>query len=120
MALHLFDSELRLMELLWAQAPVSARALSLAAADSLGWNKNTTYTVLKKLVDKGFVQRQEPNFICVPLIDRKQVAREETDSLIRKLYGGSKKAFFAAFLEEEQLSDRELQELRALIDGYEK
>lgn len=120
MKLHLFDSELRLMELVWAKAPVSARELSLLAAEALDWNKNTTYTVLKKLVEKGYVQREEPNFICTPLIEKKQLARDERDSLISKLYGGSKKAFFAAFLEEEQLSQGELQELRALIDGYEK
>lgn len=120
MKLHLFDSELRLMELVWEKEPVYAKALSLEAAQRLGWNKNTTYTVLKKLVEKGYVLREEPNFLCSALVQKKQVAKEETDSLIRKLYGGSKKAFFAAFLDEEQLSDRELQELRALIDSYEK
>lgn len=120
MKLHLFDSELRLMELVWEKEPVSARELSLLAAGALDWNKNTTYTVLKKLVEKGYVQRTEPNFVCTSLIQKKQVARDETDSLIQKLYGGSKKAFFAAFLEEERLSEGELQELRELIERHEK
>ncbi|MBQ7871440.1 MAG: BlaI/MecI/CopY family transcriptional regulator [Oscillospiraceae bacterium] len=113
---HLFDSELRLMELLWAREPVSAKALTLAAAEALGWNKNTTYTVLKKLVDKGVVRRDEPNFICTSLVKRPEVQRAETRSLIDKLYHGSRKAFFAAFLEDEALSAEELAELRDLID----
>lgn len=120
MTLHLFDSELRLMELLWENAPISARELSLLAADRLDWNKNTTYTVLKKIIDKGYVRRQEPNFVCLPLIQKQQVAKEETNSLIRKLFGGSRKAFFAAFLEDESLSEGELQALRALIEQYEE
>lgn len=116
MQLHLFDSELRLMELLWEMEPVSAKELSLLAADRLNWNKNTTYTVLKKLVEKGYVRRQEPSFVCTSLISKKQLGRSETDSLIRKLYQGSRKAFFAAFLEAEHFSEQELEELRTLID----
>lgn len=113
---HLFDSELRLMELLWAREPISARELSLVAAEALNWNKNTTYTVLKKLVAKGVVHRDEPNFMCTALVKRPEVQRTETRSLIDKLYHGSRRAFFAAFLEDETLSTEELAELRDLID----
>lgn len=113
---HLFDSELRLMELIWAREPISAKELSLLAAEDIGWNKNTTYTVLKKLVDKGVVCRSEPNFMCTALIKRSEVQKSETKTLIDKLYHGSKKAFFAAFLEDESLSAEELAELRTLIE----
>ncbi len=114
--IRLFDSELRLMELLWEHEPVSARELSLLAGERIGWNKNTTYTVLKKLVAKEAVRRQEPGFICTPLIRRDEVRLAETQSLIRKFYGGSKKALFAAFLENEELSPEEIEELRKMID----
>lgn len=113
---RLFDSELRLMELLWAREPVSAKELALVAAEALCWNKNTTYTVLKKLVAKGVVRREEPNFMCTALVKRPEVQRAETKSLIDKLYHGSRRAFFAAFLEDEALSEQELAELRDLID----
>ncbi len=118
--MKLFDSELRLMELIWANAGCTAKALSLLAGESIGWNKNTTYTVLKKLVDKGAVARIEPGFHCQPLIERDQVAKEETDGLISKLFGGSRRAFFASFLQQEKLSPRELDELREMIDRYEE
>lgn len=113
---HLFDSEWKLMELLWETEPVSAKDLSLQAAQVLGWNKNTTYTVLKKLVTKQVVYRQEPNFICTSLVSRADVQRAETRSLIDKLYHGSRKTFLAAFLEDEPLSSEELAQLRQLIE----
>ena len=113
----IFDSELKLMELVWSREPVSAKELSLMAADRLGWNKNTTYTVLKKLVGKEFVQRDEPGFVCTALVKREDVQRAETRSLIDKLYSGSRQAFLAAFLEDEPLSKEEIDQLRKLIDG---
>ena len=118
--MKLFDSELRLMELIWAEDGITAKELSLRAAEAIGWNKNTTYTILKKLVAKDAVERQEPGFRCHARITREAVAAEETDGLISRLYQGSKKAFFAAFLQREELSDAELDELRRLIDGHEK
>jgi predicted transcriptional regulator len=114
--IRLFEGELKLMELLWQSEPVSAKELSLRAAQAVGWNKNTTYTVLKKLVEKGAVKREEPGFMCTSLVGKSDVGRAETDSLIDRLYGGSRKAFFAAFLEDERLSEQELKELRDMIE----
>ena len=117
--IKLFDAELRLMEIVWAHAPVTAKELSLLAADEISWNKNTTYTVLKKLVEKKAVKRSEPNFLCTALITREQVGTAETRKLIDRLYDGSSKAFLAAFLQKERLSQSELAELKDIIDkGY--
>ena len=118
--MKLFDSELKLMELIWTDPDCTATALSLAAADRIGWNKNTTYTVLKKLVEKGAVERVEPGFRCRPLLSRDQVAEEETAGLIDRLFDGSRQAFFAAFLQNERLSPAELEALRTMIDRYEE
>lgn len=114
--MKLFDSELKLMALIWSYEPVSAKDLRVLATEQIGWNKNTTYTVLKKLVEKEAVKRTDPGFICVSLVKKEEVGRAETESLIEKLYGGSKKAFFAAFLEDEQLSNDELAALKAMIE----
>jgi BlaI family transcriptional regulator, penicillinase repressor len=114
--IKLFDAELRLMEIVWARAPVTAKELSLIAATEIGWNKNTTYTVLKKLVEKKAVRRSEPGFLCTALITREQVGTAETRRLIDKLYDGSSKAFLAAFLQKEKLSQSELAELKDIID----
>ena len=64
----LFDSEAKVMEIIWEKSPISAKDISLIAADTIGWNKNTTYTVIKKLEAKGFIRREDPGFICVDLI----------------------------------------------------
>ena len=114
--IKLFDSELRLMEIVWSKCPLSAKEISLIAAEEIGWNKNTTYTVLKKLVEKNAVKRIDPNFICEPLITRERVQLEETRKLIDKLYDGSLKTFFASFLKREKLSDEEIEELKKIID----
>ena len=73
--MRVFDSEIKLMEILWRLEPVSAKEASLAAEKEIGWNKNTTYTVLKKLVEKGYVKRQEPGFICTSLISKEEMGR---------------------------------------------
>lgn len=113
---QLFDGELKLMELLWANEPVSAKKLSHLAAEAVGWNKNTTYTVIRKLIDKQVVSRTEPNFMCASLIRKEDVGKAETNSLIEKLFAGSKKSFFASFLEDENLSGEEIAELKAMIE----
>ena len=114
--MKLFDSEIKLMEIIWQSEPVSAKAVSLKAEAEIGWNKNTTYTVIKKLIDKGYVKRTEPGFICTSLIQKSDVAKSEAAERVDKLFAGSKKALFSALLEDEELSDSELAELRALID----
>ncbi len=112
----LFDSEAKVMEILWERGPLSAKEISLIATDSIGWNKNTTYTVIKKLEAKGFIRRDEPGFICTPLVSQNEVQKNEAESLLKKFFGGSRKALFSALLEDEKLTDREIEELRDLID----
>ena len=117
--IKLFDSELKVMEVIWEKEPISAKEISLLLGDRIGWNKNTTYTIIKKLIEKEVLLREEPNFICSSKLKREQVQIAETNSLIDKLYQGSKKAFFAAFFQNEKLSVEELEELKRLIDEQE-
>lgn len=112
----LFDSEAKIMDILWDRGPISAKDVSLIAAETIGWNKNTTYTVLKKLEAKGFIQRQDPGFICTPLVTRQQMQKTEATSLLKKVFGGSRQALFSALLENEPLTEKEIEQLRALID----
>lgn len=116
MQIKLFDSELKLMEMIWGNEPISARELSIMAAERIGWNKNTTYTVLKKLVEKKIIRRNEPGFVCTSLINKEDVRKAETKGLIEKLYNGSKKALFSALVEDEALSEEELDELRRMLE----
>ena len=114
------NSELKLMEYLWEQGEMSAKELAVLAAADIGWNKNTTYTLLGRLVEKGAVARRDPGFLCRPLMTREQAQAGETRELADRLFGGSVKTMFASFLEKEKLSQEELHELRALIDAHGK
>ncbi len=114
----LFDSEAKGMEIIWERGALSAKEISLIAADTIGWNKNTTYTVIKKLEAKGFIRRDEPGFICTPLVSREQMQKQETESLINKFYGGSKRALFSALLDKEDLTDEQVEELQRLINKW--
>ena len=112
----LFDSEAKVMEIIWAKSPISAKEISLIAADTIGWNKNTTYTVIKKLEAKGFIQRTEPGFLCTPLISQSQVQKAEAASLVKKVFGGSRKALFSALVDDAPLTQEEIDALRKLIE----
>ena len=114
----LFDSELKVMEPLWENGPQSAGELAKRLAAACGWNRNTTYTVIRKLVDKGAVARSDPGFLCTPRITRQEVQRQETDSLISRLFGGSKTQFLSAFLSEKDLTPAEAAQLRKLIEDW--
>ena len=114
--MKLFDSEWKVMEVLWQQNDQTAKAVSLHLAQSAGWNKNTTYTVIKKLETKGFIRRDEPGFICTPTVTRAEMQKREAVSLLNKVFGGSRKALFSALLEDEKLTESETDELRRLIE----
>ena len=115
MEYKIFESEMKVMELIWENEPVSAKEISLLASERIGWNKNTTYTVIKKLEAKGYIKRSEPGFICTSLISRGEVERSEARGLVKRIFGGSKKALFSALLDDEDLTDAELDELREMI-----
>ncbi len=115
---RLFDSELKVMKLIWEnQQPISAKKLSLIAEKEYSWNKNTTYTIIKKLVTKGFIRRDEPGFICTALVSQSEMQKNEATTLLNKMFNGSRKALFSTLLEDEDLSESEIDELRKYIDN---
>ena len=118
--MKLFDSEWKVMEVLWQDGDTTAKELSLRLADSIGWNKNTTYTVIKKCIDKGAIEQREPNFVCHAAITKRQAQKEEADSLVDKVFGGSAELLFASILSDRSLSKDELARLRALVEAQEE
>ncbi|MFG6367654.1 MAG: BlaI/MecI/CopY family transcriptional regulator [Lachnospiraceae bacterium] len=113
--MKLFDSELKVMEVLWTQGQKSAREIVDVLSNNIGWNKNTTYTVIKKCIEKGAVAREEPGFLCKALVTREEVAQSETEQLIDKMYGGSSELFFSSFLKNRGISEEEAARLAKLI-----
>lgn len=116
MEIKLFDSELKVMEALWKEGELTAGQLAKILKEQTGWNRNTTYTVIKKLVEKKAVKRDEPNFTCKALITKEQVQQEETTELIGKLFDGSKEMFLSAFLSGDALSKAEIDRLKQIVE----
>jgi predicted transcriptional regulator len=116
MDIKLFDSELKVMEVLWKDGDMTAGQLAKLLKEEIGWNRNTTYTVIKKCIEKGAIEREEPNFMCKAAISRIKVQKYETKELIEKMYDGSKMNFFAAFLNEKSLSEDEIEILKQMVD----
>lgn len=119
MKIKLFDSERKVMELLWEQDDRSAKDLADALAAQVGWSKTTTYTVIKKCVDKGAIKRTDPGFVCHAVITRDEAREHETNALIDKMYGGSADKLVASLLDSRKLSGDEISRLKDLIKELE-
>ena len=118
MEIQIYESELRLMELIWDHAPVRSTALVQMAGETLGWKKSTVYTVLKKLAGRGILRSE--NAVITPLVTREQVRLSESRSLIDKLCQGSSRLFLTNFRSKEEFTEEEARELKALIDQHTK
>ena len=116
MGIKLFDSELRVMAVLWEEGDATAKHISEVLNREVGWNVNTTYTVIKKCIKKGAVQRIEPNFLCHALITKAQVQETETDELINKVYDGSADLLFASLLSRKKLSEEQISRLKKIVE----
>ncbi|MEG2073477.1 MAG: BlaI/MecI/CopY family transcriptional regulator [Angelakisella sp.] len=116
MSVKIFDAEFPLMEYIWEHAPISANELANYALTAFGWKKNTTYTVVKRLGERGAIKRTDPGIIVEPLVTRSEIERAETDDLIEKVYKGSLKMFMVSFLNREDISNAELDELKKMIE----
>ena len=116
MVIKLFDSELKVMDVLWKEGDMPAKQISDILKESTGWNMNTTYTVIRKCIEKGAVERGEPGFVCTPLVSRDEVARTETEQLIDKMFGGSSELFFSSFLKNQGISEAEAARLARMIE----
>ena len=115
MSIKLFDSELKVMDVLWRKGDITAKEISDILKAETGWNMNTTYTVIKKCIAKGAIERREPNFLCHPLIGKEAVQEAETDELIGKLFDGSADKLFAALLGRKKLSAEQIAKLKQIV-----
>ncbi len=116
MNIKLFDSELKVMDIIWRKGDLPAKQIADILGDEVGWNKNTTYTLIKRCISKGAIERTEPNFVCHALIPKEDVQEAETDELIDKVYDGSVDKLFAALLGRKTLSEEQIQNLKHIID----
>ena len=113
--MKLFDSELKVMNVLWKEGEASARHIAAVLEEETGWNINTTYTLIKRCIKKGAIERREPNFTCRPLVSKQEIQEEETKELVDKMYDGSVNQLFAALLGSRRLSEKEIEKLKKMV-----
>jgi predicted transcriptional regulator len=113
--MKLFDAELKLMEVLWKEGPTAASKIAEIMNELYDWKKTTTYTFIKRCIDKGAVKRSEPHFICHPVISVNQAREYETVELINKMYNGSADLLVASLLEGKILSKDEIEKLKRIV-----
>ncbi len=117
MEIKLFDSEIKVMDVLWKEGDMTAKKISDILKVQVGWNINTTYTLIKRCIKKGAIERSEPNFMCRALVSKEQVQEQETAELINKIFDGSADLLFASLLNKKNLSDEEIERLKQIVNN---
>jgi len=112
------DGEYRFAELVWEQEPINSTALVKLSLERLGWKKATTYTVLRKLCEKGILKNE--NATVTSIVKKEEVQKQESQALLEKSFHNSLPAFMAAFLKDRRLSEAEAEELKKMIDEASK
>lgn len=107
-------AESQFADIIWANEPVASGELSKAAESKLKWKKTTSFTVLKRLCDRGLFQNQ--NGIVTSLISREEYYARHSERYVQETFGGSLPAFLAAFGTRKKLSEQEVEEMKRLID----
>lgn len=112
----LCESDYRFMDVVWDHAPVASGELVALCREALGWKKPTTYTVLRKLCERGLVQNVDT--VVTALVPRERVQAVESERFVERRFGGSLPGFLVSFLGDKTLSDKEAEELKRLIDAH--
>ena len=112
------ESEYRFCLLLWENEPVNSTRLVALCKEQLGWSKATTYTVIRRLAERGVVKNEDT--IVTSLISKEEAQKARLDEMMEETFEGSMPAFLAAFSKSKRLSKSEVEQLQALIDSYQE
>ena len=115
---RLCESDYRFLSLIWEHEPVNSTELVRLCKERLGWSKATTYTVIKRLADRGVLSSEDA--VVRSLVSREEAESAQIDEMVEKTFAGSLPAFVAAFTRGRKLGSDEVEALRRMIDGYEE
>lgn len=113
MDVKLFDSELKVMNVIWREDGVTAKCIAEELRQAYGWSPSTTYTLISRCIKKGAVERLEPSFRCHALVSRASIQDAETDEFINRMFDGSADKLFVALVGRGKISQAELERLHA-------
>lgn len=112
----LAEAEARFADIIWERAPIGSMELVRVCEEQLGWKKSTTYTVLKKLCDRGIFQNEDA--VVSARLSREEFYGGKSRQFVEETFGGSLPRFLTAFIGKKKLTDAQVQELTALIENY--
>ena len=115
MPIKFFDAELHVMNVLWQGGDKTAKQISEILGQKIGWNINTTYTMIQRCIAKGAIERTEPHFMCHALVTREEARAGGVSELVDRLFDGSTELLFATLLNWKPLDADEIERLRGLI-----
>lgn len=118
--MNLVDSELKVMSVLWQQGDCTAKSIADTLHEKQGWNVNTTYTLIKRCIQKGAIKRSEPNYMCHALVSQAEVQKQGTMELINKIFDGSTNKLFASLLGKKELSNAQIEKLKKIVDDMDE
>ena len=113
-----FESEYRFCLILWEHEPIKSSELVKLCKEQLGWKPTTTYTVIKRLSERGVLKNE--NTIVSSLVSKNEIQAAELNEMVEKTFEGSLPAFVAAFTKHQKLSSREIDSIQEMIDSYRK
>lgn len=113
-----FESEYRFCLILWEHEPIKSSKLVELCREQLGWKPTTTYTVIKRLSERGVLKNE--NTIVTSLVSKEQVQAAELNEMVEKTFEGSLPAFIAAFTKHQKISEAEIDEVQQMIDRFRK
>lgn len=111
-----FESEYRFCQILWEVEPINSTQLVKLCRERLGWTKGTTYTVIRRLSERGVLKNE--NATVTSLVSREEVQMAEIDELVEKTFGGSLPQFISAFTKHRKLSAKDAEEIQRMIDRF--
>lgn len=115
--MKLFDSEYKIMEILWEHGDLPAAEIAKIVIKDTGWSLYTAYSVIRKSVNKGIIERYGDNYMCKPLISREESQHHDAKEMVNKRFGGSIMDFFMSFVgSAEQLEPEEVEKLKKIIE----
>lgn len=116
MELKLCESDFRFMCVIWDNEPLASGSLVTLCNEELGWKKSTTYTMLKKLCEKGFAKNE--NSVVTSLIPKEEVQAFASEHIVESSFGGSLPSFLTSFFGGKKISEKEANELKKIIDNF--
>ena len=117
--MRLTEAERKVMEVVWANGTMTAKAIAAELSERVQWSKTTSYTMVSRCVEKGYLLREEPNYTCSAAYTREEVSHWETDELLQNNFHGSADLLVASLVGQKKLSLKEVEKLYHLLQEVE-